>query len=41
MEGIGANAQFLKLLTAGQVVSMHTQEASLDDIFISATSGEA
>ena len=39
MEGIGANAEFLGLLTAGQVVSMHTQEASLDDIFIRATGG--
>ncbi|WP_084645983.1 ABC transporter ATP-binding protein [Devosia insulae] len=37
MEGIGDNAEFLGLLTAGQVVSMHTQEASLDDIFIRAT----
>ena len=39
MDGVGANAEFLALLTAGQVVSMHTQEASLDDIFITATGG--
>lgn len=37
MDGIGANAEFLALLTAGQVVSMHTAEANLDDVFIKAT----
>ena len=37
MEGIGANAGFLQLLTAGRVVSMHTLEASLDEVFIKAT----
>lgn len=37
MDGIGANAEFLELLAAGQVVSMHTREASLDDVFIAAT----
>lgn len=37
MDGLGANAQFLKLLTSGQIVSMHTREASLDDVFIAAT----
>ena len=37
MEGIGSNAEFLELLTGGQVVSMHTLEASLDDVFIKAT----
>ena len=37
MEGIGANAGFLHLLTAGRVVSMHTLEASLDEVFIKAT----
>jgi fluoroquinolone transport system ATP-binding protein len=41
MEGIGDNKKFLRLLAAGQVVSMHTQEATLDDIFISATAGKA
>lgn len=39
MEGIGTNVAFLELLTAGQVVSMHTLEASLDDVFIRATGG--
>ena len=39
MEGIGSNVDFLELLTAGQVVSMHTLEASLDDVFIKATGG--
>ncbi len=34
MDGIGSNVAFLELLTAGQVVSMHTLEASLDDVFI-------
>lgn len=37
MEGIGSNADFLQVLASGQVVSMHTREASLDDIFIAAT----
>jgi fluoroquinolone transport system ATP-binding protein len=37
MDGIGANAEFLGLLTADRVVSMHTLEASLDDVFIKAT----
>lgn len=36
MEGIGANAEFLELLSAGGIVSMHTQEARLDDVFIRA-----
>jgi fluoroquinolone transport system ATP-binding protein len=39
MDGIGSNPNFLGLLTTGQVVSMHTQEASLDEIFIKATGG--
>ena len=37
MEGIGGNATFLELLASGRVASMHTHEASLDDIFIRAT----
>jgi fluoroquinolone transport system ATP-binding protein len=40
MEGIGANAEFLKLLQAGEVVSMHTLEANLDDVFIKATQAD-
>ncbi|MBI4920779.1 MAG: ABC transporter ATP-binding protein [Devosia nanyangense] len=41
MDGIGSNIEFLELLTSGQVVSMHTLEASLDDVFIRATAGQA
>lgn len=37
IEGIGRNAEFLARLAAGEVVSIHTLEASLDDIFIKAT----
>jgi fluoroquinolone transport system ATP-binding protein len=37
MEGIGANAEFLQLLTGGRIASMHTLEASLDEVFIEAT----
>jgi fluoroquinolone transport system ATP-binding protein len=37
MDGIGSNAEFRALLTDAQIVSLHTQEASLDDIFIRAT----
>jgi fluoroquinolone transport system ATP-binding protein len=39
MDGIGENAGFLKLLREGGIVSMHTLEASLDDVFIAATGG--
>lgn len=42
MDGIGGNADFLELLRADRIVSMHTLEASLDDVFIKATEpGEA
>lgn len=41
MEDIGANPDFRAVLEAGDIVSMHTLEASLDDIFIAATGGEA
>lgn len=37
IDGIGNNAGFLKLIATREVVSMHTQEASLDDVFIKAT----
>ncbi len=37
MEGLGTNRDFLQLLTSDQIVSLHTQEASLDDVFIKAT----
>lgn len=37
MDGIGRNAAFLDLLQAERIVSMHTLEASLDDVFIKAT----
>jgi ABC-type uncharacterized transport system ATPase subunit len=37
MEGLGQNAEFLGLLAGDQVVSIHTMEASLDDVFIKAT----
>lgn len=40
MDGLGQNKAFLDLLTAGKVVSMHTLEASLDDVFIKATRAE-
>lgn len=41
MDDIGGNGHFLALLRASEVVSMHTLEASLDDIFINATSQNA
>jgi fluoroquinolone transport system ATP-binding protein len=40
MDGIGANAEFLDLLRAGDIVSMHTLEANLDDVFIKATESD-
>lgn len=39
MDGIGTNGDFLELLGTGEVASMHTLEASLDDVFIKATGG--
>lgn len=36
MESIGTDAAFLAFLQAGRVISIHTKEASLDDIFIEA-----
>lgn len=41
MEGIGSNAEFATLLQSGTVTSLHTLEASLDDIFIAATQSAA
>lgn len=38
MEGIGANSGFLALLASGEVTALHTLEASLDEVFIRATS---
>ncbi len=37
MENIGKNAQFLKILNSNNIISMHTLEASLDDVFIKVT----
>lgn len=34
---LGSNSNFLKLLNSGQVQTIHTQEASLDDVFIKVT----
>jgi fluoroquinolone transport system ATP-binding protein len=39
MDGIGGNADFLKLIGEREVVSIHTLEASLDDVFIAALGG--
>lgn len=41
MDGIGTNADFLAMLAKDEVITMHTLEASLDDIFITATTGDA
>lgn len=41
MQGIGQNAEFLALLAKDNLVSLHTLEASLDDIFIKATQDAA
>ncbi len=37
MENLYSNAEFQSLLKADQVISLHSQEASLDDVFIKAT----
>lgn len=39
MDGLAANAQFQSLLGSGTLVALHTQEATLEDVFIAATSG--
>jgi fluoroquinolone transport system ATP-binding protein len=39
LDAIGDNAEFLGLLRDREVVSMHTLEASLDDVFIRVTRG--
>ena len=39
MDGIGRNAAFLEHLQQGEVVSLHTMEATLDEVFIRATAG--
>ncbi|MEQ1899926.1 MAG: ABC transporter ATP-binding protein [Devosia sp.] len=38
LAGVGANAEFLALLRERSVVSIHSQEASLDDVFIKSVS---
>lgn len=40
LEGIGRNGDFLALLQAADPLSVHTLEASLDDVFIRATGGK-
>ena len=37
LQGLGENGAFLELLRGGQVQTIHTQEASLEDIFIRIT----
>ncbi len=41
MENIAKNSRFLKLLDSGKITSMHTMEASLDDVFIKVCEAEA
>jgi len=40
MDGIGNDQAFLDLLRSGRVVSLHSQDATLDDVFIRAMDGE-
>lgn len=37
LAGLGENADFLTLLRSGQVQTLHTQEATLEDVFIQVT----
>ncbi|UYQ72861.1 ABC transporter ATP-binding protein [Pelagibacterium flavum] len=39
MEGLAGNAAFQDLLQTGDIVSLHTREASLDDIFVAVAGG--
>ncbi|HEY9012107.1 MAG TPA: ABC transporter ATP-binding protein [Devosia sp.] len=41
MDGLGNNEEFLALLRAENVLSIHTKEASLDDIFVETTHARA
>lgn len=40
LDGLGENEAFLQTLRGGQVVALHTHEATLDEIFVAATSGK-
>ncbi|MFH1014104.1 MAG: ABC transporter ATP-binding protein [Thermoplasmatota archaeon] len=37
LAGLGSNSTFLKLLNSGRVQTIHTEEATLDDVFIKVT----
>ena len=37
LDGLGADPEFLQLLRAGVIETIHTQEASLDDVFVRVT----
>ena len=37
LKGIGHNKEFLELIAANQVISIHSEDATLDDIFIKTT----
>ncbi len=41
MDGLAGNGAFQSRLAAGDVVAIHSLEASLDDVFIAATSGRS
>jgi len=37
MESLGQNSEFLELLRAGDLQTLHTQEATLEEVFIQLT----
>ncbi|HSR52566.1 MAG TPA: ABC transporter ATP-binding protein [Acidobacteriota bacterium] len=37
LQGLGDNTQFLKLLRSGKILTMHSREATLEDVFIEVT----
>ncbi len=39
MDGLATDPEFLELLRSGRIVSLHTLEATLEDVFIAATAG--
>jgi len=41
MDGLATDPAFLELLRSGRIVSLHTLEATLEDVFIAATAGRA
>lgn len=40
LDALGADPAFLELVRGGAVETIHTREASLDDVFVTVTGGQ-